>query len=295
VRDCLCGLVVRVLGYRSGGPGSIPSTTKKKKVVGLERGPLSLVSTTEEILERKSSGSGLENQEYGHRDPLRWPCGTLYLKKLAIASLTSGSRSISIVCSRTQTMEFFFSFARMIFLFQFEELEKKNLWTRNLFTGSIFSSIIQMALATLLQCTFIAFDIRHWYPIQEGCSGEMHILMTGWVVAEYEYTVGSSECGITFWRYVVLQFNSRNGPVKEKFACLCTSGRCPLCLLVELCNSWNGGPLLETKTNSMTWVREWTIPTERPPLVGEVITNFLRLEGATWSAWWIPTSVFLVF
>jgi hypothetical protein len=28
--DRLCGLVVRVLGYRSGGPGSIPGTTKKK-------------------------------------------------------------------------------------------------------------------------------------------------------------------------------------------------------------------------------------------------------------------------
>jgi hypothetical protein len=27
--DRLCGLVVRVLGYRSGGPGSIPGTTKK--------------------------------------------------------------------------------------------------------------------------------------------------------------------------------------------------------------------------------------------------------------------------
>jgi hypothetical protein len=25
--DRLCGLVVRVLGYRSGGPGSIPGTT----------------------------------------------------------------------------------------------------------------------------------------------------------------------------------------------------------------------------------------------------------------------------
>jgi hypothetical protein len=41
----LCGLVVRVLGYRFGGPGSIPGTTRKKNVVGLERGPLSLVST----------------------------------------------------------------------------------------------------------------------------------------------------------------------------------------------------------------------------------------------------------
>jgi hypothetical protein len=38
VCDRLCGLVVRVLGYRSGGPGSIPGTTKKKNVVGLERG-----------------------------------------------------------------------------------------------------------------------------------------------------------------------------------------------------------------------------------------------------------------
>jgi hypothetical protein len=50
--DRLCGLVVRVLGYRSGGRGSIPGTTKKK-VVGLERGLLSLVSTIEELLDRK--------------------------------------------------------------------------------------------------------------------------------------------------------------------------------------------------------------------------------------------------
>jgi hypothetical protein len=33
--------------------------------VDLERGPLSLVSTTEELLGRKSSGSGLENRDYG--------------------------------------------------------------------------------------------------------------------------------------------------------------------------------------------------------------------------------------
>jgi hypothetical protein len=60
--DRLCGLVVRVLGYRSGSPGSIPGTTrfsekKKKKrrktVVGLERGPRSRVRTTEELLDRK--------------------------------------------------------------------------------------------------------------------------------------------------------------------------------------------------------------------------------------------------
>jgi hypothetical protein len=39
--------------------------------VGLERGPLRLVSTTEELLGRKSSGSGLEKGEYGRRDPSR--------------------------------------------------------------------------------------------------------------------------------------------------------------------------------------------------------------------------------
>jgi hypothetical protein len=53
VLDSLCGLVVRVLGYRSGDPGSILGTTMEKKAVGLERGPLSPVSTTEELLDIK--------------------------------------------------------------------------------------------------------------------------------------------------------------------------------------------------------------------------------------------------
>jgi hypothetical protein len=39
--------------------------------VGLEQGPLSLVSTTEELLGRKSSGSGVEIREYGYSDPSR--------------------------------------------------------------------------------------------------------------------------------------------------------------------------------------------------------------------------------
>jgi hypothetical protein len=36
--------------------------------VGVELGSLSLVCTTEELLERRSSGSGLEIQEYSHTD-----------------------------------------------------------------------------------------------------------------------------------------------------------------------------------------------------------------------------------
>jgi hypothetical protein len=39
--------------------------------VDLERGPLSLVSTTEELLGRNSSGCGLESREYGRRIPSR--------------------------------------------------------------------------------------------------------------------------------------------------------------------------------------------------------------------------------
>jgi hypothetical protein len=45
--------VVRVLGYKSGDQSSIPGTTRKKKAMGLEWGPLSLVSTIEELLDRK--------------------------------------------------------------------------------------------------------------------------------------------------------------------------------------------------------------------------------------------------
>jgi hypothetical protein len=67
----LCGLVVRVPGYRSRGLGF---HSRRYEifwvVVGLERGPLNLVSTIEELLGRNSSGSGLENREYGHRGPL---------------------------------------------------------------------------------------------------------------------------------------------------------------------------------------------------------------------------------
>jgi hypothetical protein len=65
------------------------------EVVGLERGPLNLVSTIEGILGRKSSGSGLESKEYGRIDQLRWPRGTLYLQTLALTSPTSGSSSAS--------------------------------------------------------------------------------------------------------------------------------------------------------------------------------------------------------
>jgi hypothetical protein len=92
--------VVRVPGCRSRGPRF------DFLVVGLERGPLNLVSTIEELFGRNSSGSGLEIREYGSGDPLRWPCDTVYPQKLALTSPTSGGRSVGIVRSRTKATEF---------------------------------------------------------------------------------------------------------------------------------------------------------------------------------------------
>jgi hypothetical protein len=69
-------------------------------------GTLSLVSTTEELLERNTSDSGLENREYSRRYPSRWPRGTLYPQRLVLASPTSGGRSVGIVRSRTKAKVF---------------------------------------------------------------------------------------------------------------------------------------------------------------------------------------------
>jgi hypothetical protein len=44
--------------------------------VGLERGPLSVVSTTDELLGRTSSGSGLVNRDYGRRGSAAQNVGT---------------------------------------------------------------------------------------------------------------------------------------------------------------------------------------------------------------------------
>jgi hypothetical protein len=74
--------------------------------VGLERDPLSLVSTIEELLGRNSSGFGLENRDYGREDPLCWPRHTMYLQNLALISSTTGGHSVDIVRWRTNDTEF---------------------------------------------------------------------------------------------------------------------------------------------------------------------------------------------
>jgi hypothetical protein len=84
--------------------------------VGPERGPLSLVSTIEELLGRKSSGSGLENRDYVRRES--------FTLKLPLASLTSGGRSVSIVHSRTKASEWFVCFHTSLLVF-------RSVWTYN--------------------------------------------------------------------------------------------------------------------------------------------------------------------
>jgi hypothetical protein len=53
----------------------------------------------------KKTGSGLENREDGHGDPLRWPRVILYPQKLTLTSPTSDGLSVGIFRSRTKDTE----------------------------------------------------------------------------------------------------------------------------------------------------------------------------------------------
>jgi hypothetical protein len=58
---------------------------------------------------------GLESRKYGRRNPSRWPRGTLYPKKVALTSLTSGGLSVGTDCWQTQATEFFPNYLQIFF------------------------------------------------------------------------------------------------------------------------------------------------------------------------------------
>jgi hypothetical protein len=133
--------------------------------VGLEHGPLSLVTTIEELLERESSGSSLESPECGHRDPSRWPRGTLYPQKLTLPLPTSGGRSVGIARLRTQVTEFYFIF---IFIFIFEVAMK------------LANSVSAMCEPMCLRFeTFVFFSLTS--PIDSHVSLEKSYFRVGYV------------------------------------------------------------------------------------------------------------------
>jgi hypothetical protein len=64
--------------------------------VGLERGPLSLLSTIQELIGRKNSGCGLENREYG-RGELDRPSDPRLSSKLVPTFADRGCHVVSVV------------------------------------------------------------------------------------------------------------------------------------------------------------------------------------------------------
>jgi hypothetical protein len=74
--------------------------------VGLEQGPLSLVSITEELLGRNSSSSGQENREYNQGGSVALTTQHPLSAKVGTTSPRSGGRTVGIVRWRTKAFLF---------------------------------------------------------------------------------------------------------------------------------------------------------------------------------------------
>jgi hypothetical protein len=94
--DCICGLVVRVPGYRSRRTGF-----DSWEALDLEKDPLSDVRITDVLFERKVAAPVYKTEINGRRVPLYWPSEAHLPQQFSLPSPTSVGHSVSIVCLRT--------------------------------------------------------------------------------------------------------------------------------------------------------------------------------------------------
>jgi hypothetical protein len=172
------------LQIRRPGFDSLHYQEKKKQWVWNGVHSASWVQLRSYLIE--SSGSCLENREYGGRDSSRWPRGTLYPQKLATTSPTSGGRSVGIVRSRTQTTEFVLV---CLFFSRWTVLRGSSYWVNKLME-------------------FIKLDLllRFWVGFAEATLSFLHFLEVGWDWAQFAHRplfgllhqpriVADDECG----------------------------------------------------------------------------------------------------
>jgi hypothetical protein len=108
------------------------------EVVGLERGPLSLLRITEELLGRKVAAPVSTTEINSRGDSLCWPRDTLYPLKFALPSPTIGGRSVGIVRWRTKAPELKLTGRVLDKERTTDNVQKHNICIRNLVTASCF-------------------------------------------------------------------------------------------------------------------------------------------------------------
>jgi hypothetical protein len=111
-----------------------------------------------------------------------------------------------------------------------------------------------------------------FHPQYENCVGSLDLNTTPHFYLCDEWVNNYYQCPICLFRINCLSFQTVVNRNKSD-----TSVHDPPVIILRYigCRPYTNSvtTLYKLKLNSMVWVRERTIPTERPPLVGEVIAN----------------------